>query len=111
MAPRLERLLIDQAWTALVGDGAPAAVDAPQMSGLDRSLASHVAAREIATACVAVALAAASELQRANGGAPLRPLLDRRHVAAAVRSERYFRREGGSASTPFAALSRFWRAA
>jgi len=107
----VEQLLVDQAWAALVGDGAPAAVDAPQITGFDRSLVSHVAAREIATSCVAVALAAASELQRARGGTSLRPVLDRRHVAAAVRSERYFRREGAHARAVFAPLSSFWRAA
>jgi hypothetical protein len=37
--------------------------------------------------------------------------VDRGQVAAAVRSERYFRRGGQSAGAGFASLSRFWRAA
>jgi crotonobetainyl-CoA:carnitine CoA-transferase CaiB-like acyl-CoA transferase len=37
--------------------------------------------------------------------------VDRDHIAAAVRSERYFRRGGQSAGVGFATLSRFWPAA
>ena len=66
---------------------------------------------ETAVACVGAALAAAASLQGRRGGSVGRITIDRAHVAAAVRSERYFRRGGESAGAGFAPLSRFWRTA
>jgi crotonobetainyl-CoA:carnitine CoA-transferase CaiB-like acyl-CoA transferase len=54
---------------------------------------------------------AASVLHQQRGGSFGALHLDRGHVAAAVRSERYFRRAGRSAGAGFASLSRFWRTA
>jgi crotonobetainyl-CoA:carnitine CoA-transferase CaiB-like acyl-CoA transferase len=84
-------------------------MDRPELRGAAGSLASRFAADEIATACVAVSLMAASALQSARHGPALEPRLDREHVAFAVRSERYFR-HGSQRPMGFAPLSRFWRA-
>jgi crotonobetainyl-CoA:carnitine CoA-transferase CaiB-like acyl-CoA transferase len=54
---------------------------------------------------------AAAELHRVRGGAKLDVSIARAQVAAAVRSERYFRRDGSPAGAGFAPLSRFWRTA
>jgi crotonobetainyl-CoA:carnitine CoA-transferase CaiB-like acyl-CoA transferase len=64
-------------------------------------------------ACVATALlAAATFVEGRTSVAPGRVSLDREHVAAAVSSERWFRRaDGPPAGTGFAPLSRFWRTA
>jgi crotonobetainyl-CoA:carnitine CoA-transferase CaiB-like acyl-CoA transferase len=51
---------------------------------------------------------AAGVLHRRRGGSLGKPRLDRGHLAAAVRSERYFRGAGRSATAGFASLSRFW---
>jgi crotonobetainyl-CoA:carnitine CoA-transferase CaiB-like acyl-CoA transferase len=51
---------------------------------------------------------AASVLHRQRGGSLSEARLDRSHLAAAVRSERYFRFAGRSAGAGFASLSRFW---
>lgn len=108
-SPALERALLSEAWTALVGDGGPELV-APALTGEADDLPSRFAVAEVATAAVATALAAAAALQHERSGhrPPIR--LDRGTVAAAVRSERFFR--GGTRSTGmgFAPLSRFWRA-
>jgi hypothetical protein len=70
-------------------------------------LPSAFAVEEVAVACVAAALLAAGALAGEH-----RPVqLDRAHVAAAVRSERYFRHDGRPAGAGFAPLSRFWPAA
>ncbi|HSS10893.1 MAG TPA: CoA transferase, partial [Acidimicrobiales bacterium] len=64
--------------------------------------------------CVSVALLAAVALQHRRGGtlpSRGRVSVDRGHVSAAVRSERYFRRGTQSAGAGFAPLSRFWRTA
>ncbi len=65
-----------------------------------------------ATAAVAASLLAAAELGATrNSSAPPTVVLDTRHVATAIRSERYVRVNGEPAGAGFAPLSRFWRAA
>lgn len=59
-------------------------------------------------ASVSVALQAAASLAGDRGGAAPTARIDRSHVAAAVRSERYFRRSGRPAGPGFAPLSKFW---
>ncbi len=108
-SPALERALLSEAWTALMGDGGPELV-APALTGEADDLPSRFAVAEVATAAVATALAAAAALQHERSGHRPAIRLDRGTVAAAVRSERFFR--GGTRSTGmgFAPLSRFWRA-
>jgi crotonobetainyl-CoA:carnitine CoA-transferase CaiB-like acyl-CoA transferase len=110
MTSTLERQLIDEVWAALTGvsEHLPRL---PEVVGDAASLRSTFAVPEVATACVAAALMAAAELhEQRNGGRPALQL-DRRQVAAAVRSERYFEVDGVVASMGFAPLSRFWRTA
>ena len=104
--------LIVQAWEALVG-GAASWPPAPlvEITGTGGQLGSRLPVENVAVACVGVALMAASALAARRGGSPVSAGLDRGVVAAAVRSERHFRRGGGSAGAGFAPLSRFWRAA
>src|SRR5438132_10370967 len=104
--------LIRQTWAELVTDGPPARSPEPvAITGAPGVLRSRLAVEEVAVASVASAMVAASALYRQRGGAFGKPDLDRSHVAAAVRSERYFRRAGRPASAGFASLSRFWRTA
>ena len=104
----LEGDLAGQSWTALTAE-APAAAGLVEVEGRAGYLPSRFAVEEVATACVATALMAASALQDVRGGRTLFPRLERAHVAFAVRSERYFRRDGRSEPMGFAPLSRFWR--
>jgi crotonobetainyl-CoA:carnitine CoA-transferase CaiB-like acyl-CoA transferase len=76
----------------------------------DSSLTSRFAVGETANACVGAALAAAGTLHRARTGKTLRLTVDRAHISATVRSERYFRTGEQSTGMGFAPLSRFWRA-
>ncbi|HEX5268553.1 MAG TPA: CoA transferase, partial [Acidimicrobiales bacterium] len=102
--------LVAEAWAALVGDTGPPqpALDPASITGTPGSLPSAFRAEDTALACVAVALGAAAELHRALDGTLPVVRLDRHHVAAAVRSERYFRVGGQGAGMGFAPLSRFW---
>lgn len=103
--------LIAEAWSSLVtGSTAHDPVPALEIVGASGLLPSRFAVEETALACVATALLAGRELWRALGGLEATLVLDREHVAAAVRSERWFR-DGDRPSRPsFAPLSRFWRA-
>jgi crotonobetainyl-CoA:carnitine CoA-transferase CaiB-like acyl-CoA transferase len=74
-------------------------------------LPSRFAVEDTALACVGVALVAAARLHQQRGGVVDEVRLDRGHVAAAVRSERYFTGTEQSRGVGFSALSRFWRAA
>jgi crotonobetainyl-CoA:carnitine CoA-transferase CaiB-like acyl-CoA transferase len=104
--------LIEQAWTALVDGAAPEqAPGTVEITGSRGHLSSRYPVEDVATACVASALLAANALHRQRGGSLGLAGLDRGHVAAAVRSERYFRRRGRSSGVGFASLSRFWRTA
>lgn len=104
--------LTEQAWAALVSSSdLPPALDRLEVTGARGQLASRFAVEETAVACVATALMAAVALHRQRNGADGHASLHRGHVAAAVRSERYFRRGGQSGGAGFAPLSRFWRTA
>jgi len=100
-----------EAWSALGGEIAPHGVQPPVLEREVSGLASRFAVGEVATVCVSAALIAADALQNDRGGTALAVTLDRSHVAAAVRSERYFRRGAQSMGMGFAPLSRFWRSA
>jgi hypothetical protein len=97
--------LISRLWAEVAGGphGGPARPELV-VTGPTGLLASAFAVEEVAVACVAVALLAAGALGREYP--PLQ--LDRTHVAAAARSERYFRYDGRPAGAGFAPLSRFW---
>ena len=107
----MQAQLIDEAWVELTGDvthSSRSHLSSLELTGRSGQLVSRFAVEETAVACVAVALLAAARLQGPSGYSVT---LDREHVAAAVRSERYFRRGGQSSGVGFAALSRFWPAA
>ena len=111
MTSPLEAELTTEAWAALSSD--LAAEPAPWPADLDVAggpghLPSRFPVEETAVACAGAALLAAAALHRRRGGACDQVGLDRGHVAAAVRSERYFLRRGQPAGAGFAALSRFW---
>jgi hypothetical protein len=100
------------AWAA-VSDGSPVSRPAADVAleGRGGGLPSRLPTEAIAVASVATALRAAHALHLIRGGAPQRLSLDRRHVALAVRSERFFRVGATEAGATFAPLSRFWPAA
>jgi crotonobetainyl-CoA:carnitine CoA-transferase CaiB-like acyl-CoA transferase len=99
-----ERLLGD-AWAILTA-GDEIARPPVEVGGTWGHLPSRLNTEETAEACVALALAAAAAMPGTPNVGPLR--LDRAHIAASVRSERYFRTGGRSAGMGFAPLSRFW---
>jgi crotonobetainyl-CoA:carnitine CoA-transferase CaiB-like acyl-CoA transferase len=104
--------VLGRAWDALTAGspsaGAPPAVEITGPKGL---LPSRLAVEDAAASCVALALAAGGSLHRLRSGSNLDLSVDRAHVVAAVRSERYFRRGDSPAGVGFAPLSRFWRVA
>ena len=104
------RHLLAEAWSALVGEHGPPppALRDEAVTGPSGGLPSAFRVEDTAVACVAAALGAAAELSRSRGGSLPVIGLDREHVAAAVRSERYFRVGGGGGGMGFAPLSRFW---
>lgn len=113
MSQTLQAQLISEAWAEVTGDASNSS-SSPMplaLTGRGGQLASRFAVEETAVACVGVALLAAARLHAQRGGRVHALTLDREHVAAAVRSERFFRRGGQSAGVGFAALSRFWPAA
>lgn len=106
--------LIHEAWAELTGGATDSPTTLParlELTGGSGQLVSRFAVEETAVACVAVALLAAARLHQRRGSAVDAVTLDRDHVVAAVRSERYFRRGGQSSGVGFATLSRFWPAA
>jgi crotonobetainyl-CoA:carnitine CoA-transferase CaiB-like acyl-CoA transferase len=100
--------LVAAAYTAVTGAAAPSS---PLVRGEPGHLLSRSATEDVAVACVAGALLAAADLQHLRTGTRPTVELDRAHIAAAVRSERYFRVGGAVAGAGFAPLSRFWRCA
>ncbi len=85
-------LLLGRAWTAV---SAELAVPVPvELTGPGGLLPSSFPAADAAAACISAALVAASLLHESRGGDRLPAGLDRGHVAAAVRSERFFRLGG-----------------
>lgn len=101
--------VLDDLWTALT-DGDDEVLCAPVVvSGRQGYLRSRFAVEGIAAGCVATALRAAVSLDPRWSSAPIE--LERRHVAEACRSERFFSVDGAAAGAGFAPLSRFWPAA
>jgi crotonobetainyl-CoA:carnitine CoA-transferase CaiB-like acyl-CoA transferase len=99
---------IEQAWTAVSGGaGSPEALE---VGGAGGQLPSRFPVEETAVACVGVALLAAAGLHHSRGGKPGAAFVDRGQVAAAVRSERFFRVDRRGAGLGFASLSRFFEA-
>jgi hypothetical protein len=110
MISQLEEELIAQAMSSL-RTGQPPEPAPLEVTGPSGQLSSTFAVEAVAMACVASALSAAACFQGQRGGSTARVVLDRNHVAAAVRSERYFLRGESSAGAGFDPLSRFWPAA
>lgn len=105
--------MVTQLWSELGGgpqDGPPARPELVVTGPLGQ-LPSRLPVEEAALACVGVALLAAAALFDGHGRTAPTVRVDRAQVAAAVRSERYFRRGGRPAGPGFAPLSRFWPAA
>jgi hypothetical protein len=112
----LRRAMTRELWDAVHADSVvPSAFPAVGVRVVDRPelLPSRLPVREAALSTVTTALLAAAAFGEERGGsAPLTVTLDAGHVAAAVRSERYVRRDGvPAASGSFAPLSRFWSTA
>jgi len=100
--------LVEAVYAAVAGDAAdPVPVT---VTGAQGNLPSRFPVEDAAVACVAAALAAAAALRAERGAARSGVAVDRAHVAAAVRSERYFGRPGAPPGDRvlFAPLSRFW---
>lgn len=98
-----------EVWGALTGEPElPVPID---MEGPAEPLTSVFPVTSLGTATIGASLVAAAQLLalRNESRAP-RVSLDTRHVATAVRSERYLRVNGELAGAGFAPLSRFWRA-
>jgi crotonobetainyl-CoA:carnitine CoA-transferase CaiB-like acyl-CoA transferase len=93
------------------GEPGPAPATDVRVEGDPGHLPSRFQVEDLAVASVGTALLAAAALAARRGGDVPSLLIDRGHVAAAVRSERYFRRSGRPAGPGFAPLSRFWRTA
>ena len=122
MTPDLWPALLAEAWAALSADSGlgdatlPAGLEVLSVSGAPGNLPSRLPAEDVAIACAGTALLAAAALHAQRGGdrgsrgSPV-VRLDRRHIAAAFRSEAFLRVDGAPAGPGFAPLSRFWRAA
>ena len=96
---------VDDAYAAVTGRSP---VARPDIRGRPGRLASQLAVEDVAVACVATALLAAADLEHLRTARRPEVAIERAHVAAAVRSERYFRIGGNPAGAGFALLSRFW---
>ena len=101
----IETALTDEAWAAVAGATARTEIG---LTGRDDALPSVLPTGAGATAGVVTALATAAELARLRTGRTPEVVVDRGHVADAVRSERVFRVDGEPAGATFAELSRFW---
>ncbi len=101
--------LVGQAWAAV--SGGRTAASSFEVTGARGRLPSRFAVEDIASACVGAALLAAASLQHGRGGSAAPVVVDRGHIAAAVRSERFFQLNGRPAGQGFATLSRFFQAA
>ncbi|HET6503984.1 MAG TPA: CoA transferase [Amycolatopsis sp.] len=98
-----------EVWQGLTGERLrPAALD---VSGEESVLPGPFRVAEAAAAAIGVATLAAAELLRLTGIEPGRVSVDRRHAAAAFRSERYLRVDGEPPGDVWAALSGDYRAA
>jgi crotonobetainyl-CoA:carnitine CoA-transferase CaiB-like acyl-CoA transferase len=100
---------LGHAWDALVRGAQPAeSPGAVEITGPGGQLASNLPVEQTAAACVALALMAGASLHRPRVRPGVDLTIDRAQLAAAVRSERYFRRGDSPAGAGFAPLSRFW---
>ena len=115
--------LLAEAWAGLSADSdeaggtrLPAGLEVFWVGGAPGNLPSRLPAEDVAIACAGAALLAAAALHAQRGGdcgsrgSPV-ARLDRRHLAAAFRSEALLRVDGEPTGPGFAPLSRFWRAA
>src|SRR5262249_4882462 len=84
---------------------------APVHLGVPDADESTLAVTAAAAASVGTALRAAGALAEARNGTTPELALHGEHVLTAVASERHFSVDGVGATTMFAPLSRFWRAA
>ena len=101
-----------RAWAELIaGESTSPAAPSIDVTGESRHFQSRLPVDDVAVAAVATALRAAAAFGQQRGGPTVAVTLDRAHVAAAVRSERYFQIGGQPAGASFAPLSRFWRTA
>jgi hypothetical protein len=101
--------VIGPVWELLGGDTADVA--GLRVDGPERVLAGPLPSSGLATASVAAALLAAAELTAARTGHRPDVRLDTRHVADAVRSERFLRIDGAPPGRLFDPLSAFFRTA
>jgi crotonobetainyl-CoA:carnitine CoA-transferase CaiB-like acyl-CoA transferase len=114
MAPPIgpEPHALARSWAELItGDSTGQAAPSIDIAGESGHFRSRLPVDEVAVAAVATALRAAVALGQQRSGRAPAVTLDRAHVAAAVRSERYFQIGGQAAGASFAPLSRFWRTA
>src|SRR5262245_24520713 len=100
-----EQRFIDAAWQSIVEGSPDARTPEVSVAGTP-ALPSRLPVDAIAVACVAAALSAGSSFgaSRNDVAAPLPVSIDRRHIAAAVTSERHFRRGDEPAPAGFAPL-------
>jgi hypothetical protein len=101
--------VLDEVWRLLGGDAA--ALAGVQIDGPSRVLLGPLPSTELATAAVAAGLTAAAELAQARSGHRPQVELDTRHVADAVRSERFLRIDGAPPGRLFDPLTAFFRTA
>src|ERR1700734_3264371 len=100
------------AWAALTEGDADAPAPGPiELTGAAGHLPSRLPVEDVAIACAGTALLAAAALHQQRGARAPAVSLDRAHLAAAVRSESYFRRNEHPSGASFAPLSRFWQTA
>jgi hypothetical protein len=101
--------LVTELWNELSGGPGNSPPDRPELvvTGPSGQLPSQLPVEEAAVGCVGLGLLAAAAQGDQNGPVPT-VRVDRTQVAAVVRSERYFRRNGRPAGAGFAPLSRFW---
>ena len=99
--------MLGDIWRLLGGD--PDALAGLRIDGPPRVLAGPLPSTELGTAAVAAALVAAAQLAQARTGRRPWVSLDTRHVADAVRSERFLRIAAAPPGRLFDPLSAFFR--
>ncbi len=103
------RAALEQVWTVAGCD--PAAIDRVTLTGADPMLPTDVAIGTAATASIAAAALAATELWRLRTGRVQSVAVDMRAAIAAFRSERYLRVNGAPAPDRRSALFGFYSTA
>ncbi len=88
--------VLAQLWDRVDGD--PSVLSRASLTGQGVVLPSSFAVDDIAQASIAAAGLAAAEFHRARGGPSQTVTVDRRHAAAEVRSERYFKVDHSASS-------------